>query len=118
MRHALRTLPLAALLALAACGKGITASADPDVSGHWRGTVLVFNSTLGHEVEVPISMQLHDDGGHVTGTQADALDCKFLPTYCFGDFTLAGTHDSERMRLSGISAHGPRWTIDATLQGD
>lgn len=103
---------VAALLgALPSCDHALGPS-GPDLSGRWVG-----QAELGSGLPTILDMTLQDAGGRITGSGGGA-DCRYF-NYCgsFGSYTVTGTHDEARIRLSGASIYGPTWTLEGRIEG-
>src|SRR6185295_18075611 len=117
-RRACLSIALAvAALALSGCGDSVTGPVA-DLSGPWVGQADVWTPDIQGALPTYLAMTLIDDHGRITGTGGGA-DCRFFP-HCdsFGSFTVNGSHDDDGIRLVGISAYGPTWTLVGKLNAD
>jgi hypothetical protein len=118
MAHRARLSAAIALAALAsACSHSVTGPLL-DLSGPWVGQADVWTPDIQGNLPTYLAMTLIDSNGRITGTGGGA-DCRFFP-HCdsFGSFTVNGSHDADSIRLVGISAYGPTWTLVGKLNAD
>jgi hypothetical protein len=109
----LGALAAALLAATVRCGGNPIEPSGPDLGGRWRGT-----ADIGVGLATVLDMTLLDGDGTITGNGGGA-DCRYY-AYCssFGAYTVTGTHDAQRVRLSGTSIYGPTWTMEGRITGD
>jgi hypothetical protein len=110
--HLTGGIALAVLAATGGCNSGIGPS-GLDLSGRWRG-----QAEIGMGLPTLLDMTLQDQGGRLTGS-GGGVDCRYF-IYCssFGTYSVTGTHDETRIRLSGVSIYGPTWTMEGRIDGE